>query len=342
MKRMIVRSGWVRALRVGSCSALFCAFALCRASSGDAFVNQDKISTSRSLAHYTMGHMYDLLGEIKKAALEYEKAAQFDEAGYLIHLRLGADYARLDLLDDAVKELILAGKYNSEDLQSHYLLALIYSTQKKYNKAAEEYEVILKSFSEAEPQNIEIYGYLGQLYYSQKKFNQAIEQFEKILVLEPQNADIMYLLGSLYIEVNEKNKAVDVLKNSIRIDPSHDGSLNSLGYLYADMGQNFDEAEKLILKALEISPNNGAYLDSLGWVYYKKGKFKTALDYFIKADQELKDPVIYDHLGDAYFKLNDFDMALKNWELSLKLLSGQENIVSKIDKLKSTRASRQQ
>lgn len=304
-------------------------------STAEAFVFQDRVSTAKSLAHYAMGQIYDYLGWTNRAVLEYEKSLQFDDANYLGHLRLGTNYARLNMIDEAKQELKLVQDYNGEDLQSHYLLALIYSTEKEYDKAAGEYEHILKSFSEAEPQNIEIYGYLGQLYYSQKKFDQAIEQFKRILDLEPKNADVMYLLGSLYVEVNENSKAIDVLKQSIAIDPEHDGSLNTLGYVYAELNQNLDEAASLVERALKIDPENGAYLDSLGWVYFKKGNYKRALEVFKDADALLKDPVIYEHMGDVYQKLSENDEALKYWELSLKLKPDQETIIKKIDSVKN-------
>ncbi len=334
-RQKLISLAWM--LRVAGGLGIMCAIVL-SPSVGNAFFNQDKIDTVKAMSHYMVGHRYDLLGEVEKAAFEYEKAAQFDPASYLIHLRLGADYARLNLLDKSIQELNLVSQYNPEELQSHYLLALIYSTQKEYDKAAEEYEIILKSFSEAEPQNIEIYGYLGQLYYSQKKYAQAIEQFEKILILEPINADVMYLLGSLYVEVDDKHKAVDVLKRSINLDSRHDGSLNTLGYLYAEMDKNLDEAMELVERALEIRPGNGAYLDSLGWVQYKKKKYKKALKLFIEADKVLKDPVIYEHLGDVYLKLNDVEKAVKNWEHSLELLAGQIDVIDKINKAKSAQA----
>jgi len=304
-----------------------------------AFIFQERIATSKALAHYAMGHMYDLLGLTNRAVLEYEKALQFDEASYLTHLRLGADYARLNMLYDAEAELKSVKKYNPDDLQSHYLLALIYSTKKEYDKAANEYEYILKTFSEAEPQNIEIYGYLGQLYYSQKKYEKAILQFERILEIEQNNADVLYLVSSLYIEVNDRKRAIELLEKSIAIDPEHDGSLNSLGYLYAETGSQLDYAKELIDRALAINPNNGAYLDSLGWVFYNQGLYEKALDLFIQADALLKDPVVYEHIGDAYYKLNDMDNALKYWELSLDLLPGQDSIIEKINDLKSIRAS---
>ena len=304
----------------------------------DAFAYQERISLSKSLAHYAMGQVYDLLGMTNRAVLEYEQATQFDDSGYLIRLRLGTDYARLNMLKEAVDQLQLVTENNSEDMQSHYLLALIYSSQQEYEKAAAEYEFILKSFSAVEPQNIEIYGYLAQLYYSQRKYDQAILQFEKILQIEPDNADVMYLLGSLYLEVNNKPKAKDLLEQSLKQNPDHDGSLNTLGYMYAEEGKNLDEATRLIEHALTVSPDNGAYLDSLGWVYYQKGQYDKALETLLKADQLLKDPVIYEHLGDVYYKMNKFDEAVENWQRSLELSPDQESIKAKISDVKNIEA----
>jgi len=305
-----------------------------------AFVEQERIAFSKGLAHYAMGQIYDYLGLTNRAVFEYEKASQFDEASYIIRLRLGADYARLNLLPEAIEQLKRVNSYNPEDLQAHYLLALIYSTQKEYDMAATEYEFILKSFSEAEPQNIEIYSYLGQLYYSQKRFDQAVQQFEKILEIEPDNADVMYLLGSLYLEINQKEKAITILKRSIEVNPEHDGSLNTLGYIYAEENAKLDEALSLIQRALVIDPDNGAYLDSLGWIHYKMGQHEKALEILLKAAELLKDPVIYAHLGDIYFTINRYEDASKYWELSLELLPGQEEIIRKLNDLKNIQASK--
>ncbi|MBU0467852.1 MAG: tetratricopeptide repeat protein [Candidatus Omnitrophica bacterium] len=306
----------------------------------DAFAFQEKVSISRGLSHYAVGQMYDLLGLTERAILEYEKASQFDDASYLIHLRLGTDYARLGMLEEATRELLLVNQLNESELQSHYLLALIYSNTKEYDKAAVEYEYILKTFSSAEPQNIEIYGYLGQLYYSQRKFDRAIEQFENILEVEPSNPDIMYLLGSLYLEAGYDQKGIDIFKIAVEIDPQHDGCLNSLAYVYAEKEENLSEALDLINRALVISPNNGAYFDTLGWIYFKKGDYQKSLESLIKADSAMEDPVIYDHIGDVYFVMNNADEALKYWKLSLELLPDQDKVSQKIDNVNNEQASK--
>lgn len=289
---------------------------------------------AKALASYTLGVMYDLQGLTSQAIEEFEKAINYDES-YAIHLRLGADYARIGNLDAAVEKLNKVIEYDSNNVQARYLLALIYSTQKEFDKAAKEYESILTSFAKAEPENIEIYGYLSQLYYSQKEYDKAIEQLEIILSFTPDNTDLIFLLGSLYLELDKKDEAVDLFEKAIKIDPEHDSSLNSLGYVYAEDGVKLEEAQALIEKAVAMDPENGAYLDSLGWVYFRKGEYLQALELLKKADNLLRDAVIYEHLGDVYHKLNKTQEAEKYWKLSLEMEPDQDHIIEKINSLKN-------
>jgi tetratricopeptide (TPR) repeat protein len=305
-----------------------------------AFAIED--SKAKSLARYTMGVIHDFNGLTEDAVDQFKKSASYDDKNYAVHLRLGADYARLGKLSEAIKELHLALAQDPQNVQARYLLALIYSTQKDFDKAAAEYESILQSFSEAQPENLEIYGYLGQLYYSQKQYPKAIHQFETILSLDPKNTDVMFLLGSLYLEEGQKDKAIDLFNKILQINPDHDGSLNSLGYLYAEDNTKLDEAQKMVERALIVDPKNGAYLDTLGWVYYKKGDYQSALKYLKEADNLLKDPVIYDHIGDVYFKLNEPDNAKKYWNFSLEMQPNQKQIQNKIHDLERQQASHTQ
>jgi len=110
--------------------------------------------------------------------------------------------------------------------------------------------------------------------------------------------------------------------------------LNSLGYLYVENDINLDEAVSLINQALEIDPENGAYIDSLGWAYYKKGMLPQALDKLKKAAELLQDPVILDHLGEVYSKMNLKDLAKESWQKSLKLDANQTKVKEKLEKLK--------
>jgi Flp pilus assembly protein TadD len=110
--------------------------------------------------------------------------------------------------------------------------------------------------------------------------------------------------------------------------------LNYLGYLYVEENRNLETAETMIRKALELDSDNGAYIDSLGWLYFKRGKIKEALKELEKASALLADPVIYEHLGDAYFKTKELEKARANWQESLKLDPHQDKVKKKIEGLK--------
>ncbi|HSV43044.1 MAG TPA: tetratricopeptide repeat protein, partial [Candidatus Bathyarchaeia archaeon] len=167
----------------------------------------------------------------------------------------------------------------------------------------------------------------------QKQYDKAIKQFEAVLTLQPRNTDIMFLLGALYLETGNEDRAVDLFSRTIKLAPDHDSGLNSLGYIYAERGENLDEAQSLIERALKIDPDNGAYLDSLGWVYFKKDQYQMALDYLYQAEKKLTDPVIFEHLGDVYWKMKNQEQAKLYWEKSLELLPGQQKILDKIQQI---------
>ena len=62
-----------------------------------------------------------------------------------------------------------------------------------------------------------------------------------------------------------------------------------------------DEAERLVRRALELRPRSGHVLDSLGWVLFRRGDASRAVEVLERADALAgPEPVILEHLGDAY------------------------------------------
>jgi len=325
---MMTGDGMMRKFRmiVAVCLVMLCAGVM---TARQAYALDDQEKKAKSLAAYAIGVIYDFYGHPDLAVEEFNKASGFKDS-YVIRLRLGADYARLGELSLAVQHLDKALEFDPDNVQARYLLALIYSTRKEYDRAAQEYEAILNSFVEAEPRNSEIYGYLAQLYYSQKQYDKAIKQFEIVLSLEPQNAEVMFLLGALYLEKGDETGAVDLLEKTLILEPGHDAALNSLAYIYAQRGEQLDRAGTMIERALTIDPGNGAYLDTRGWIAFQKGDWNAALTDLHQAEEALDDPVIFEHLGDVYFRMKDLDQARQNWEKSLELNSDQPSVIEKI------------
>jgi tetratricopeptide (TPR) repeat protein len=186
------------------------------------------------------------------------------------------------------------------------------------NKQNEEAIKLLKDAEKNEPENAEFKYYLGTFYEEEEQFEKAELAIQEAIKLEPDNPRYYFRLGVVYDKSNKKEASMDAMRKVISLDPKHSNALNYLGYTYADLGQNLDEAERLILEALKYKPDDGYITDSLGWVYYKKGEFEKALEYLQKAIGIVPDdPIMLEHLGDVYLKLDDKTNALKFYKKSL-------------------------
>jgi tetratricopeptide (TPR) repeat protein len=86
-------------------------------------------------------------------------------------------------------------------------------------------------------------------------------------------------------------------------------------------------------QALEFSPNEPSYLDTYGWILYQMGKYEEAIVYLKKAvelSKDSNDSVLWEHLGDAYYKSGNVDEALKNWKIAMEKGDTNEKLFQKI------------
>ena len=285
---------------------------------------------AQSLSHYITAVYCEDLGDIDSAIQEYRKALEADPQSSLLHLNLASAFIKKNDFSSAILELKQSIDLAPDAVESHAILALVYTTQNKADLATQEYALALKNASKLEPENIEIYKSLGAVYLQQRKLKEAEGIFKLITGLDPLDAEAHFYLGSIYYELKDYTAAEKEFRAAIKLKPDYHEALNFLGYFYLEQDRNIDKAGNLIKKALSFEPENGAYVDSLGWFYFKKGKFKEALSYLEKASSFLSDPVIYEHLGDVFMKLGNRDNARLNWEKSLKLDSTQEQVKEKL------------
>jgi tetratricopeptide (TPR) repeat protein len=200
----------------------------------------------------------------------------------------------------------------------------------------EEAARFLRAAIEKDPENADFKYYLGTFHEEMGDFASAEKYINQAIEIEPDNPRYIFRLGVVYDKANKKQASMDAMRRVIELDPKHANALNYLGYTYADLGQNLDEAERLVKEALKHKPNDGYITDSLGWVYYKKGQFDKALRYLKKAVELVPDdPIMLEHMGDAYLKLNDRPNALKYYQKSLKVKEkDKEALKKKIQELK--------
>jgi len=178
-----------------------------------------------------------------------------------------------------------------------------------------------------------------------KRPQQAVVTFEEALnEAQAVNEDVLtarfyFDYGAAADQAGLYDKAADLFRKSISLDPTNAAeAYNYVAFMWAEHSMHLDEAEDMVRRALQFDPNNGAYLDTLGWVYFRKGKLEEALAELLHASENLTkpDPIVFEHIGDAYSKLNRVPQALDFWQKAIALTPDNKSLADKIEKTRTT------
>jgi len=76
-----------------------------------------------------------------------------------------------------------------------------------------------------------------------------------------------------------------------------------------------------VTHALKLHPDSGAFLDSLGWLYFRRGDYQHAVDTLERAATlDPDEPLINEHLGDAYRRTSKNAQAMEAYRRALNAL----------------------
>lgn len=268
-----------------------------------------------------------------------------------IHTQIGIIFYEQAVYLEAVDEFRLA-LANEEDKELRLVIAKIYELFGRMDKAITEVEAYRKVDTGEE--SIDILLNLARLYGLNKEMRKSIALLKQAVVMDLDNDQLYHALALAHMSLNENeeaylninkaiklndkkdtyhfeqgallerlgqfDKAIAAMKHALEINPHHSDAHNFIGYIYATKGEDLDKALNHLEQALTIQPRNGYFLDSLGWIYHKKGEPEQALANIKKAMVYAQpDPVLYDHLGDVHFSMDNVTEARKAWKASLAL-----------------------
>ncbi|CAN5474264.1 tetratricopeptide repeat protein [soil metagenome] len=172
-------------------------------------------------------------------------------------------------------------------------------------------------------QTAHLHGMLGQYDVMLKKLDAMLDEFTTIEDVKR----IRYLRAEAFLGLNRIDDMENELRGLLEHNPDDILALNNLGYNLADRNRKLPESERMIRTALKIDMHNrakagdafpvsGVYLDSLGWVLFRQGKLKEAREELQKATQlpdGRADAIVWDHLGDVCFRMDDKAAAKVAW-----------------------------
>jgi len=201
----------------------------------------------------------------------------------------------------------------------------------------------LAAATEAEkkfPTHVEFTLYRAMALSEAGRHEEAIKAFERAYVQAANtcpdllDSDFYFSYGTAAEQAGQPVKAVELLRKSIELDPGKSArACNYLGYMWAERNENLDEAEQLVRRALDADPDNGAYLDTLGWVSFRQGKFHEAIGELLRAAERVPEPdaVVFEHIGDAYEKLENPVAAVLYWQKALHENPASKSLPAKLD-----------
>jgi tetratricopeptide (TPR) repeat protein len=261
---------------------------------------------------------------------------------------LGTVRREADDLDGAIASFQRVPPEHERYPDARLQLAGIYERRHDFAAALREAEAAGKR---APSRQLELY--IATLRSKAGDFEGAKASLEQILAEAPEDEEVLYNLGVLYGEAGRQDEALAAMQRVLAKNANHAGALNYIGYTFAERGQQLDEAEHMIRRALESRPDDGYIVDSLGWVHYVRARqlLDTGRKQLELSIQTLEraaaltggDPVISEHLGDAYLLRADRRSALRHYEKAVELEprnNEQPHLLEKLERLRKELGSR--
>ncbi|MEM8813821.1 MAG: tetratricopeptide repeat protein [Pseudomonadota bacterium] len=243
-------------------------------------------------------------GADELAATYLHLALYLDPKADRTRLALGSLYEQMEKYERAVS---LFGAVSPDSLlkrNAEIRTGLNYNQLDQLDEARSH----LRALVDSDPSDLEAVRALGSVLREHKKFKDAAEVYtlgiDSLGEPIPGHWWLYYVRGIAFERTDQWPKAEADFLKALELEPDQPLVLNYLGYSWVDMGMRLDEALGMLHKAVEQRPTDGYIVDSLGWVFYKLGQYEKAVKELERA-VELKpdDPIINDHLGDAYWKV---------------------------------------
>jgi tetratricopeptide (TPR) repeat protein len=214
------------------------------------------------------GMAYAAKGDYNQAIADYSKAIETDPENrgvqvgnsyfpgphFTAYFSRGGAYAAKGEYDQAIADYSKVIEIDPNQVGVYYNRGNIYAAKGEYEKAVADYTKAI----EIGPNFVEAYEKLALLYYQHGELEKAIAKYKTAVKIY-----------SNLSEINKNQTALDIYNAGIA------QASNNIAWFSAQIGQNLDEALQFAKKAVELAPI-ASHLDTLGYVYYKREEYQEA------------------------------------------------------------------
>jgi len=282
----------------------------------------------------TLGGLYLDKQRYDDAARLFEEALADSPQTPGLEINLGIAYEESHHPDKA--QVCFQKVFDSIDCppEAYWKLACFQLEHKEVKEAGETLATAQVHF----PQSAMVRFYEAIQHRYEKNYDAALACLAQVRALAT-GAEAGALDPNFYLEsamtlnlAGQKDQLEAVLREGLNRFPDNPELMNELAYFWADHDVHLPEALALSRRASALDPNNGPILDTWGWVYFQMGQPKDALPYLQRAAfMTDNDPVVLQHIGDAYLKLGLRREAIDTWTRALGKDPHNGDLANRID-----------
>jgi tetratricopeptide (TPR) repeat protein len=268
---------------------------------------------------FVMGELLRRQKEWEKAAIVYEHVLEQDPNFPEAHTKLSYVLYRGDEFERSLSEAKEALAINPENPEAHKNAGLALANEQKPEAALEEYKEALRY----KPDYDAVHCDLGLLFQQTGDYANSIVEYKKAIALNPNEANYHMGLGATFYDQNDIDSAIREQREAKRLDPNDPLIRQNLAA--ALMQRNPHEADEELKDLEKDFPNYEACHECLGKGLLWEGDRAGAREEFTKAAKlDPSDPEPHIDLGNVYTADKNYDAALQEYQIAIKLGGGSE------------------
>ncbi|MFH0845476.1 MAG: tetratricopeptide repeat protein [Pseudomonadota bacterium] len=247
-------------------------------------------------AHRNLGILLFTLGNFPRAAIEFEKAIQ----------------------------------YNPDQMELYHYIGVCLNNLGEFERAVDAFNKILA----IDPTYLAVKAKLGVAFHNLKMWDKAISLYNEVLKIQPDLPDIQYRLGLAHLGQGLASEAAVYFQKALDLNSQYLQARIKLGLTHAYLG-NFDEAIFHLSVVLDKFPRYADIYHFLGIIHACRNQFSEAIDCFhhaLEINPNFNKTRV--KLGILLCRMKRFDEGLNQLEQAQAFDSENKNLEMTISLLK--------
>jgi len=272
---------------------------------------------------FNLAELHDRLEEPARAKYHYYECVRKYPTFWEAKVNLARILRTEGQVDEPVDLLVEALTQSEENFDVLFNLSLTYMLLGQHEKATELVEILL----DRDPFSAENHVLDSSLKLFLKDFEQAESSAEQAILQDPY-LPLGFLYKGLALEGQERGQdAIESLLKVIDLDASITATYVILANVYHGLG-DLERQEHYLERAREIDPFDPVLQINLAWARMDSGHYEEALEVLQSFSGLLSfRPKIMRGLGQCYFKLGQFDDAVRCFEEAISTKKPEPTLI---------------